>query len=91
VEIKMPISLPSELEQFAQYQIDRGNYESIEAMLIAGLKLLAEKDDLYQSRIVELRREVRIGVEAADRGELLDFDVEIGNIRQRIHDRHANK
>lgn len=85
----MLISLPSELEQFAQYQIDRGNYESIEAILVAGLKLLAENDDLYQSRVAKLRQEVMIGVEAADRGELLDFDVEMENIRQRIHDRHA--
>ena len=51
----MPISLPSELEQFAQSQIDRGNYESIEAMLVAGLKLLAERDESYQGRLEMLR------------------------------------
>ena len=85
----MPISLPSELEQFAQSQIDRGNYESIEAMLVAGLKLLAERDESYQRRFEMLRQDVMIGVEAADRGELLDFDTEMENIRQRVHQRHA--
>ena len=85
----MPISLPSELEQFAQSQLDRGHYESIEAMLVAGLKLLAERDESYQRRLEMLRQDVMIGVEAADRGELLDFDTEMENIRQRVHQRHA--
>ena len=84
----MPISLPSELEQFAQSQIGRGHYESIEAILVAGLKLLAEKDESYQRRLKMLRQDVMIGVEAADRGELLDFDTEMENIRLSLKEKY---
>ena len=84
----MPISLPSELEQFAQSQVDRGHYESIEAMLVAGLKLLVERDESYQGRFEMLRQDVMIGVEAADRGELLDFDTEIENIRLSLKEKY---
>ena len=84
----MPISLPSELKQFAQSQIDRGHYESIEAMLVAGLKLLAERDESYQRRLEMLQQDVMIEVEAADRGELLDLDTEMGNIRLSLKERY---
>ena len=84
----MPISLPSELEQFAQSQVDSGNYESIESILVAGLKLLAERDESYQRRLEMLRQDVMIGVEAADRGELLDFDTEMENIRLSLKEKY---
>ena len=84
----MPISLPSELEQFAQSQIDRGNYDSIEVMLVAGLKLLAERDESYQRRSEMLRQDVMIGVEAVDGGELLDFDTEMESIRLSLKERY---
>ena len=84
----MQIFLPSELKQFAQSQIDSGNYESIEAMLVAGLKLLAERDESYQRRFEMLRQDVMIGVGAADRGELLDFDTEMENIRLSLKEKH---
>ena len=84
----MPISLPSELGQFVKSQIDRGNYESIEAMLVAGLKLLAERDEAYRGRFEMLRQDVMIGVEAADRGELLDFDTEMENIRLSLKEKY---
>ncbi len=86
----MPISLPPELEAFAHEQIDTGKYGSMEEMLVAGVQLLAERDALYQGRFEELRRDVRVGVEAAQRGELLDLEPELDRIRQTIHHRYAD-
>jgi putative addiction module CopG family antidote len=42
----MPISLPPELEEFANHQIDSGRYASIEEVLVAGLRALASQDPL---------------------------------------------
>jgi putative addiction module CopG family antidote len=42
----MPISLPPELEEFANHQIDSGRYASIEEMLVAGLRALAAQNGL---------------------------------------------
>jgi antitoxin ParD1/3/4 len=42
----MPISLPPELEEFANHQIDSGKYASIEEMLVAGLRALAAQNGL---------------------------------------------
>jgi putative addiction module CopG family antidote len=42
----MPILLPPELEAFAHRQINCGKYGSIEEMLVAGVRFLAEREQL---------------------------------------------
>ena len=87
--ITMLIPLPHDLQQFADRQIASGKYASIEEVLLAGLQVLAEQERVYQGRFEELRREVLLGAEAADRGELLDTATEIEAIRQRLRQRHS--
>jgi putative addiction module CopG family antidote len=83
----MALQLPPELEQFAQQQIASGNYVSLEELLLAGLQILAEREQLYQGREA-LRREVLLGVKEAEAGNLLDAEIELAAIRQRLHQRH---
>jgi antitoxin ParD1/3/4 len=85
----MIISLPPELEAFAHQQIESGKYTSIEEVLADGVRALIDREDIYQGRIEELRREVQIGVDALDRGESQDLDTAIGSIRQKIHQRYS--
>jgi Arc/MetJ-type ribon-helix-helix transcriptional regulator len=47
----MPISLPPELEEFANHQLDSGKYASIEEMLVAGLRALAAQNGLETMEI----------------------------------------
>jgi hypothetical protein len=49
---------------------------------------LAEREQLYQGRFEALRREVLLGVEEAEAGNLLDAETELAAIRQRLHQRH---
>lgn len=85
----MTVPLPPDLQQFADRQIASGKYTSLDEMMIAGLRILAEQEQIYQGRFEELRREVLLGVLEAERGELLDATSEIEAIRQRLRDRHA--
>lgn len=85
----MTLPLPSDLQQFADRQIASGKYTSLDEMMLAGLRILAEQEQIYQGRFEELRREVLLGVLEAERGELLDATSEIEAIRQRLRDRHA--
>jgi putative addiction module CopG family antidote len=81
--------LPPDLQQFADRQIASGKYTSLDEIVLAGLRVLAEQEQIYQGRFEELRREVLLGVLEAERGELLDATSEIEAIRQRLRDRHA--
>ncbi len=85
----MTLPLPPDLQQFADRQIASGKYTSLDEMMLAGLRVLAEQEQVYQGRFEELRREVLLGVLEAERGELLDATSEIEAIRQRLRDRYA--
>jgi putative addiction module CopG family antidote len=85
----MNLPLPPDLQQFADLQIASGKYTSLDEMLLAGLRVLAKQEQIYQGRFEELRREVLLGVLEAERGELLDATSEIEAIRQRLRNRHA--
>ncbi len=80
----MPITLPPELEQFIQIQVASGKYASVDEVFLAGIKLLEERERLYQGRFKELRREVMVGVEEAEQGELLDAETVISGLQEKL-------
>ena len=86
----MVISLPPEVELLVKRQVENGTYGSIEDVVMAGLSHILGQDDLEAEMSHDrLKQEVLIGLEQADRGELLDFHGEVEAIRQRIHQRYA--
>lgn len=94
----MVISLPPEVELLVKRQVENGTYgsmtygrsETIEDVVMAGLSYILAQDDLETEMSHDrLKQEVLIGLEQADRGELLDFHTEVESIRQRIHQRYA--
>ncbi len=68
----MNVSLTPQLEQFVREKVDSGRYLSASEVVREGLRLLEERDRVYQSRLADLQKEITIGVEEADRGELVD-------------------
>ncbi len=70
----MTISLPSELERFIADQVAQGNYPSAEEAVRVGVELLREQHLIDQYPVDELRRELLIGIEQADRGGMSPFD-----------------
>ena len=85
----MPITLPPELEQFIHSQIASGKYDSVDEVFLAGIKLLAERERLYQGRFEELRCEVLIGVEEAAQGKLLEADKVISGLQDKLQQRRV--
>ena len=79
----MNISLTTELEQFIQSQVASGKYTSNEEVILAGIKLLEERERIYKGRFEELQREIMIGVEQLDRKERLDGREVIEQLRQK--------
>ena len=66
------VSLTPEAQTFIQQQLANGKYRSTDEVLLAGLELLAARDASEQTRYVELRREIDVGLAEAERGELID-------------------
>jgi len=68
----MNVSLTPQLEQFVREKVDSGRYLSASEVVREGLRLLEERDRVYQARLAELQKEITIGIEEADRGDLCD-------------------
>ena len=66
----MIVSLDADLEQYVLAKVRSGDYPSADVAVREGLKLLRERDE----KLADLRREIAIGIEEADRGELGPFD-----------------
>jgi antitoxin ParD1/3/4 len=52
--------------------------------MITGLRLLEDRDRLYQARLSELQTAVNIGIEQSDRGEVLDEEAVIQELLNEI-------
>lgn len=72
--MSMTVALPPELERFVSEQVASGAYPSPVDVIRVGLELLREQEMIDGYPQDELRREIRIGITEADRGDLSPFD-----------------
>ena len=68
----MTIHLSGERELIVRNFLRDGRFASEDEVIDEALRLLQERDE--QSRLADVRRDVAIGIEQADRGELASFD-----------------
>jgi antitoxin ParD1/3/4 len=61
----MNVSLTPELEQFVQEKVKSGRYLSASEVVREGLRLLEERDRLYQRRLADLQKEITLGIESS--------------------------
>jgi antitoxin ParD1/3/4 len=69
----MNVSLTPELEQYINGKVRSGLYHSASEVIREGLRLLKEKDDIHQEKLQDLRRDLQIGIDQADRGQVSPF------------------
>jgi len=72
----MNISLTKEFESYVSQKVASGLYHSASEVIRDGLRLMKERDDLHQTKLTELRKEIALGVDQADRGQVQPFNEE---------------
>jgi antitoxin ParD1/3/4 len=75
----MTVSMPPDLNAFVHQVVATGMYESEEAVIVAGLRLLQE----HERRLEELRAKLQPAIDSLDRGEGKPLDFEDIKIRGR--------
>ena len=80
----MQIVLPPEIEALVQRQLTSGKYKSAIEVILAGIKLLEQQEDIYQGRLQELQQDALIGWEASQRGQILDGATAMAQIRAKL-------
>lgn len=80
----MNVSLTPEQEMFIHSQVESGKYTSANDVILAGLLLLEERERIYNGRFDSLRQEIMIGIEAVERGEVIDGETVFCDLRQKL-------
>lgn len=82
----MNVSLTPKALQFIQSLLETGEYASADEVIMAGIELLEERKRIYKGRFEELRKEITIGIEAADRGEVIDGEALFAELEEDIRE-----
>jgi len=82
----MEIGLTPQVEKFIQSQVESGKYSSVTQVILAGIKLLEERERIYKGRFEELQREIRIGIEASERGEVVDGETVFRQLQEKLQE-----
>jgi antitoxin ParD1/3/4 len=71
----MNIPLTPKLEKIVQDKVKSGLYTSSSEVIREGLCLLEERDRIRAEKLEALKREIALGIEQADRGEVDPWDI----------------
>jgi antitoxin ParD1/3/4 len=88
--VVMNVSLTPELEQLIHKKVETGLYLSASEVVREALRLLEERDKLQAMKFEEVRREIQIGIDQADRGEVAPLDVQGSLAKVRSRRRKGN-
>jgi antitoxin ParD1/3/4 len=86
----MNVSLTPELEQLVHKKVESGLYVSASEVVREALRLLEERDQLNAMKLEELRKEIQVGIDQADRGELLDGAEVFAKLRSKVRTKSGN-
>src|SRR6266852_3642394 len=70
----MNVSLTPELERLVTEKVESGMYTSASEVIREALRLLKERDELRQTRLAELRREIQVGLDQLEQGQYSTYD-----------------
>jgi antitoxin ParD1/3/4 len=83
----MQVILPPELELIVSRQLTSGKYLDEIAVIRAAIELLEQQEDIYQGKLDELKQAAQIGLEASQRGEVVEGSIAIEQIRANLKSR----
>jgi antitoxin ParD1/3/4 len=85
----MNVSLTPELEKLIHAKVETGMYLSASEVVREALRLLEERDRLRELRLDELRKVIQVGIDQADRGELLDGPEVFDKLRTKVRGKNG--
>ena len=70
----MNVSLTPTLEELVQRRVASGLYNSASEVIREALRLLEERDEIRKLRLGTLRKEISVGLDQLERGEVSEYD-----------------
>ncbi|MDD5141278.1 MAG: type II toxin-antitoxin system ParD family antitoxin [Verrucomicrobiales bacterium] len=83
----MTVTLTAEQEQFIAEQLKDGHYRSADDVVAQSLGMLRAQEEFIRSNMTELREKIATGMEQIRRGEVVDGETVIRNLRAKLQQR----
>ena len=83
----MNVSVGKEFEEYVRSKVASGDYASASEVVRDGLRLLREKDLVFEARLQSLRGEIQKGLDQAEAGQVLDGPAVMDELREMIRRR----
>jgi len=80
----MNVSVGQEFEEYVRSKVDSGDYASASEVVRDGLRLLREKEQLFEARLQTLRGEIQKGIDQIERGEVRDGEIVMAELRAKL-------
>jgi len=77
------LQIDDDLSRMLDDLVAAGRYPTADAAVDAGLRLLAARDAAREQELERIRAEILVGLQAADRGELIDGEAFFAELRAR--------
>ena len=79
----MHVSLTPHLEELVRDKVKSGLYNSASEVVREALRLMEDRDRVREMRLEELRKEIQIGIDQLDRGEVTPGEEVFRQLRER--------
>lgn len=80
----MNVSVGKDFERYVQGKVASGDYASASEVVREGLRLLKERERLFEARLLAVKTEIETGIQQAEAGELLDGKSVLDGIRRKL-------
>ena len=80
----MNVSLTPELEKIVSLKVESGQYNSASEVMREGLRLLQQRDEVYERKLAWLKAEIQIGMDELEAGLDRDGAEVMAEIRERL-------
>jgi antitoxin ParD1/3/4 len=80
----MNVSVGKDFERYVQGKVASGDYASASEVVREGLRLLKERERLFEARLLAVKTEIETGIQQAEAGELLDGKSALDGIRRKL-------
>jgi antitoxin ParD1/3/4 len=85
----MNILLDAEQTAFIQTQLQSGQFATAEEVIATAFQAMATQQAEYQAWLEETRTKIKVGIEALDRGDVIDGETFLAELQQKIKQRKA--
>lgn len=80
----MNVSVGQEFEDYVRGKVKSGDYASVSEVVRDGLRLMQEKEQLFEARVQSLRGAIQKGIDQVERGEVRDGETVLAELRAKL-------